>query len=493
MASVSNRMLSGLEQLGNRLPHPTLLFIWLCGIVLLASAAVAAMGVSVVHPVTGETLTAVNLLSADGISRILTSTVKNFTGFAPVGTVLVAMLGLGVAERSGLIGVLLAGLVRKAKGHLLTFTVVFSGVMSSLAADAGYVVLIPLAALIFQAAGRHPLAGIAAAFAGVSGGYSANLLLGPFDAVLAGLSTEAAKLVNPSAEVSIAANYAFMLVSVFLVSGLATLVTARWVEPRLEDLRVDNVADETDESSANHGKGLRSVLLFTLVFIGIAASGLYSEAAWLRQGTTVISSSFMKGIVVVIAVYALLSGYIFARTSGRWRSASELITAMESSMATMAGYLVLMFFAAQFVAYFSWSNIGIIFAVLGADSLTSLEAPPAVLLLVFIFIAALINLFVGSGSAKWALLAPVFVPMLMLVGIAPEMTQVAFRIGDSSTNIITPLMPYFGVVLAFAQRYRSDIGVGTVMAMMLPYSVAFLLGWSALLMVWLFAGWPLGF
>ena len=508
MTSVTERLLSRIEHAGNRLPHPTLLFIWLCGLVLLISGLASALGLSAVHPVNGEQLTAMNLLSAEGAAKILTKTVSNFTGFAPVGTVLIAMLGLGVAERSGLIAVLLSSIVRGARGALLTFLVVFAGVMSSLAADAGYVVLIPLAALVFKSAGRHPLAGIAAAFAGVSGGYSANLLLGPFDAVLAGISTEAVRLVEPGGEVNIAANYWFMVASVFLVSMLATIVTARWVEPRLISITVE--AD--DEAAAkehpqeqdliekgsgqqdkiNQSRGLKAVALFTLIFALICASGLAGENAWLRQGMAVISSPFMKGIVVVISIYALLCGYIYGRFSGTWRQSHKLVEAMEASMSTMAGYLVLMFFAAQFVAYFAWSNLGIIFAIHGAELLAELNAPAPVMLVAFILIAATINLFVGSGGAKWALLAPVFIPMLMLVGIAPETTQVAFRIGDSSTNIITPLMPYFGVVLAFAQQYRKDIGIGTIMSMMLPYSVAFLIGWTALLVLWTGMDWPFG-
>jgi len=498
MASLTDRLLNTIEQAGNRLPHPTLLFIYLCALVLVMSAVAAALNVSAEHPKSGDNIHAVSLLTAEGAALMLTKTVSNFTQFAPVGTVLVAMLGLGVAERSGLIGVLLGGLVRRAKGHFLTFAVVFTGVMSSLAADAGYVVLIPLAALLFQAAGRHPLAGIAAAFAGVSGGYSANLLLGPFDAILAGISTEAARLVEPAYSVSIAANYWFMIASVFLVSALATIVTARWTEPRLAKISVDHSAlaqnDETRsaEEAFNDSRGLTAAAIIAVIISLFFLSGIYTEDAWLRQGTDITKSPFMKGIVVVISLLALLCGYVFARFSGRWQCNNELIKAMEYSMSGMAGYLVLMFFAAQFVAWFSWSQLGLISAIMGAELLTSLDAPPVVLLLVFVLIAALINLLIGSGSAKWALLAPVFVPMLMLVGIAPETAQVAFRIGDSSTNIITPLMPYFGVVLAFAQRYRSDLGIGTVMAMMLPYSMAFLIGWSAMLVVWISAGWSLG-
>jgi aminobenzoyl-glutamate transport protein len=503
--SIPLRILNHIEVVGNRLPHPTLLFIILAGLVLLISALASMAGLSVIHPQTNESIAVVNLLSAEGIQRILTNTVQNFTSFAPVGTVLVAMLGLGVAERSGLIGLLLQRSVSKARGQFLTFSVVFAGVMSSLAADAGYVVLIPLAALIFQAAGRHPLAGIAAAFAGVSGGYSANLLLGPFDAILSGISTEAAQLVSPGYDVSIAANYYFMVASAFLIAAVASVVTARWVEPRLRLISVSGVGDGTEsdlkdstednisESTINNRKGLRAVGLFSLVFVSLILLGLLPEAGFLRGSGSIIGSPFMKGIVVVIALYALITGWIFARFSRRWESNRELVTAMESSMAGMAGYIVLMFFAAQFVAYFSWSQLGLITAIEGAELLTRLELPPVILLIVFILVAATINLLVGSGSAKWALLAPVFVPMLMLTGIAPESTQVAFRIGDSVTNIVTPLMPYFGVVLAFAQKYRSDLGMGTMMAMMLPYSIGLLLMWSALLAFWIGVGLPLGF
>ena len=503
--SIPLRILNHIEVVGNRLPHPTLLFIILAGLVLLISALAGMAGLSVIHPQTNESIAVVNLLSAEGIQRILTNTVQNFTSFAPVGTVLVAMLGLGVAERSGLIGLLLQRSVSKARGHFLTFGVVFAGVMSSLAADAGYVVLIPLAALIFQAAGRHPLAGIAAAFAGVSGGYSANLLLGPFDATLSGISTEAAQLVSPGYDVSIAANYYFMVASAFLIAAVASVVTARWVEPRLRLISVSGASDGTEsdlkdstednisESTINNRKGLRAVGLFSLVFVSLILLGLLPEAGFLRGSGSILGSPFMKGIVVVIALYALVTGWIFARFSRRWESNRELVTAMESSMAGMAGYIVLMFFAAQFVAYFSWSQLGLITAIEGAELLTHLELPPVILLIVFILVAATINLLVGSGSAKWALLAPVFVPMLMLTGIAPESTQVAFRIGDSVTNIVTPLMPYFGVVLAFAQKYRSDLGMGTMMAMMLPYSIGLLLMWSVLLAFWIGVGLPLGF
>jgi aminobenzoyl-glutamate transport protein len=500
-SSLVFRILSRIESAGNHLPAPTLLFVYLALGILLLSALTSWLGVSALHPVTQQPIQALNLLSAEGLHRILESTVTNFTQFAPVGTVLVAMLGIGVAERSGLFAVVLGTAVRRAKGVWLTAIVVFVAIMSSLAADTGYVVLIPLAALMFHAAGRHPLAGIAAAFAGVSGGYSANLLLGPFDAILAGISTEAAQIIEPNYHVSIAANYYFMIASTFLITVVGTFVTNRWVEPRLmaetadQPMLTADIAQSSDanSSSVNDRRGLIAVGILSLLFVTLILWGLIPSDGILRspQGE-VLRSPFIKGIVVIISVYALLCGAVFARVSGRWKNLSECVGAMESSMATMASYLVLMFFAAQFVAYFSWSQLGIISAIEGANQLRSWQLSHEFLLLVFVLIAASINLLIGSGSAKWALLAPIFVPMLLLAGIPPESSQIAFRIGDSVTNIITPLMPYFGVVIAYAQRYKPNLGIGTLMALMLPYSVSFLIAWSALMMVWLSMGWPLG-
>lgn len=496
---VLQRSLLRIEHVGNRLPHPALLFVVLCGVVLLLSGLGAWLQISARHPVTGEPIVVVNLLSVYGLQRILQETVTNFTHFAPVGTVLVAMLGLGVAEQSGLLSTLLRASVLRAPRRLLTFVVVLAGVMSSLAADTGYVVLIPLAAMVFVAMGRHPLAGIAAAFAGVSGGYSANLLIGPLDAILAGISTEAAHLVAPDYSVSVAGNYYFMVVSTLLVSVVGTWITEQWVEPYLQQTAE---TEATATTTATADLGLSTLERSGLVWVGgfsllcglLLLAGLVPATGFLRNPDdgSILHSAFIQGLVVIIAVYSAVAGILYARVTGYWQRSSQWIEAMESSLAGMAGYLVLMFFAAQFVSYFSWSQLGIIAAIHGAQSLQALALPAPLLLMGFVLLAALINLLVGSASAKWALIAPIFVPMLMLVGIAPEATQVAFRIGDSATNIITPLMPYFGVVLAYARRYAPEAGLGTIMALMLPYSVALLIGWALLLVVWIGLGWPLG-
>lgn len=490
-------LLDRIEQAGNRLPHPTLLFVYLCALVLVLSWLAAMIGTDAVHPLTGETLLARNLLSRDGLQQILAETVSNFVLFAPVGTVLVAVLGIGVAEHSGLIGAVLRATIMRAPKRLLSFFLVSAGVLSSLAADSGYVILIPLAAMVFLSAGRHPVVGIAAAFAGVSGGFSANLLIGPLDAILAGISTEAAHLVAPEYQVSAAGNYYFIVASTLLIGVVGSWVTEKIVDPRFTRSNGPPAEDSggfSRELSGPERRGLLGVAAFSALFVLLLLWGLLPADGFLRDpmSGTVLQGPFIKGIVSLIAFYAAISGILYGRLSGSYQSSSSFVAGMEQHMAAMAGYLVLMFFAAQFVSYFAWSNLGSIVAVQGAALLQHLSLPPVWLLLCFILLTALINLFVGSASAKWALLAPIFVPMLLLVGLSPEASQMAFRIGDSSTNIITPLMPYFGVVVAFAQKYQKDIGIGTLIATMLPYSIAFLLSWTALLLIWTWFGWPLG-
>ncbi len=490
--STINRWLQKIEAAGNRLPHPTTLFIYLCGLVLLLSWLCAATGVSAIHPLDNSRIDAVNLLSRDGLQQMLANTVTNFTHFAPVGTLLVAVMGIGIAEHAGLIGTVLKATVLKAPRHLLTFIVVLTGVLSSLAADTGYVVLIPLAAIVFRAAGRSPVAGIAAAFAGVSGGFSANLLIGPIDAILAGLSTEAAQLIKPDYVVTAAGNYYFIIASTVLIGLVGTWVTERLVLPRFAH---EETHPETHHQlSPDQRRGLTAVGWFSLVFIGLLLWGLLPDDGLLRHPDTgsILRSPFISGIVTIIAAYCGLSGWVYGKLSGSFNERDAFIKGMESSMETMASYLVLMFFAAQFVSYFSWSQLGLISAVKGASLLQQLNINSTALLVSFVLFSALINLLIGSASAKWALLSPIFVPMLLLSGISPEATQMAYRVGDSSTNIITPLMPYFGVVVAYVQRYDRSAGMGTVIATMLPYSIAFLIGWSLLLTAWLLLDWPLG-
>jgi len=480
--------LSRIERLGNRLPHPTLLFVWLCILLLPLSAALKLSGLEAAHPVSGDILAVRSLISGDGLRWILTSMVSNFTSFAPLGVVLVAMLGIGLAEQSGWLGALLRSLVNRTPASLLVPVIALAGVLSSLTTDAGYVVLIPLAALVFQQAGRSPLIGIAVAFAGVSGGFSANLLIGPIDALLAGISTAAAQTLDADYEVHAAANYWFMLASTVLVTVVITLVTRYWSIS--DDASVNNDIEVTQ----SHPAAMRWSLIAAALYVLVVALLAIPEQAPLRHPDTglLLNSPFMHGIVILVALGFALCGLVYGRISGRFNHGGQVIEAMETTMAQLSGYLVLMFFAAQFVAWFSWSGLALVLAVQGAAGLANAGMPPAVLMIGLVLLVGAINMLVGSASAKWALLAPLLIPMLMLVGVAPEATQAAFRVGDSATNIITPLMPYFALVLGFVRRYRSDAGVGTLVAMMLPYSLSLLGCWTVLLALWLMLGLPLG-
>ncbi len=494
MSNSASTWLDRVERLGNRVPHPTLLFVYLSLLVIFLSWLLSMTGLSTTHPVSGEPVVVFNLVSREGLQRILTEAVGNFTGFAPVGTVLVAMLGIGIAEKSGLLSALLRGLVNTAAPAALSWFVALAGVLSSLAADSGYVVLIPLAAALFAASGRPPLAGIATAFAGVSAGYSANLAIGPVDAMLAGITTEAARLVDSSADVSPAANYYFMAASTVFIAWLVAQITERITIARLPE-QPDSVVAEPgpDQLEMHDRKALAYVAAASALFLLLLALALVPEDGWLRgEGGSVLGGPLITGIVSIIALYFALAGSVFGLASGRFNGGKDIIESMEHAMQMMAAYLVLMFFAAQFVSYFDWTRLGLITAIKGAELLQASQLNSTLALLLFVPLAAGINLLIGSASAKWSVIAPVFVPMLLLYGVAPEAVQAAYRIGDSSTNIITPLMPYFGIVVAFAQRYQPNAGIGTIIAMMLPYSLALLLGWTALLGAWLFLGIPLG-
>lgn len=492
--SFLNRFLGFIEKAGNILPHPATLFVILAILVIILSAIASALGVSVVHPGTGEVVRAESLLTVPGLHRILTSLVTNFTGFAPLGTVLVAMLGIAVAEGSGLISSVLRAVVLSAPRRLLTFVVVFAGVMSHMASDVGYVLVIPLGAMIFLAVGRHPLAGLAAAFAGVSGGFSANLLLGPTDPLLAGLTQEAARILDRAYVVTPAANYYFMATSAVMIVIAGTWITEKVIVPRLGVYRGDEKPEELKELSAAEKRGLWCALVVTLLLVGIILWGLAPSGGFLRDPQTdgVLRSPFLSGIVAIIFFAGALVGLAYGIGAGTIRSDSDVMKSMEKAMATMSLYLVLAFFAAQFVAFFNWTHLGVITAVHGAGLLRASGIGGIPLIISFVCVTVLLDLVLGSASAKWAVMAPVFVPMFMLLGYSPELTQAGYRIGDSVANIITPLMSYFPLVVAFAQRYDKRAGIGTVMATMLPYSVTFFILWTLLLILWYLLGLPLG-
>jgi aminobenzoyl-glutamate transport protein len=503
------RFLDTVEWLGNLLPHPVTLFAIFATGVIVASGIADWLDLSVADPrpegARGRSpdgvIRAVGLLNADGLRRIVENLVSNFVNFVPLGTVLVALLGVGVAEASGLLSAGIRALVLKAPRQLITIAIVFTGVVSNTASEAGYVILIPLAGVIFLAIGRHPLAGMAAAFAGVSGGYSANLLIGTVDPLLAGITQEAAQLIDPDYVVHPLVNWYFMIISTFLVTGVGTFVTVKIVEPKLGEydpsVAQEGAADNRtlEPLSATEKKGLLAAGVASAVVIGLILWATVPATGVLRNPQTgdLLDSPFLRGVVALIFVFFLIPGVAFGVTTGKFRSDRDVIDGMASAMSSLGLYIVLVFFAAQFVAFFGWTNLGAIVAVSGADTLDALGFTGPLLFIPFILICAFINLMLGSASAQWAVTAPIFVPMLMLLGYSPEVIQAAYRIGDSVTNIITPMMSYFGLILAFAARYDRNLGIGTIVATMLPYTLFFLVSWVALFLIWVFVlGMPVG-
>ena len=488
------KMLDRTERVGNALPHPATLFAIFALCVLLFSLVGHWLNWEAIHPGTGETIRTVNLLSQEGIHMILLGMVDNFTSFAPLGIVLVAMLGIGIAEQSGLIHALIKLLVLNAPKKLMTFVLVFTGILSNVASDVGYVLLIPLAGVIFQALGRHPIIGMAAAFAGVSGGFSANLLLGTVDPLLAGLSTEAAQILDPAYEVNPTANYFFMVVSTFVISFAGTFITERVVAPRMGEY-TGKVEEEHDfgELTKREKKGLLMALLSLLVVITITLIGTLPQNGFFRgPDGGLLTSPLIRGVVAMLFVTAGGAGLAYGFSTGSFKNDSDVVNGMAASMKTLSTYLVLVFFAAQFVAYFKWSNLGIIMAVKGAGLLMSADIGLIPLMILFILLSATINMLMGSASAKWAILAPIFIPMFMIMGYSPELSQVVYRIGDSVTNVISPMMSFFALIIAYFQKYDPKSGIGTIIATMIPYSFAFLLVWIILLVIWLLLGLPLG-
>jgi len=491
-----DRFLSVVERVGNALPHPASLFAILACVIVVISGIAARFDLVVTHPATGEPVRPDSLLSIAGLHRILGGLVTNFTNFAPLGTVLVAMLGIGVCEASGLMGAALRRLVLAAPARLLTSVMVFAGVMSNAASEVGYVLLVPMGGLIFAAAGRHPLLGIAAAFAGVSGGYSANLVLGTVDPLLAGLTQEAARIVDPEYAVSPACNYYFMVASTLLLTVLGTWVTEKIVAPRLGKWTgtAQSAGAEFGPLTPAEKRGLRFAGITLLVITAVILAGVLPGNGFLRELETgsLMKSPFLANIVAFIFAIGVLLGIAYGVGARTVRSEVDVIKGMSSAMSTMGSYMVLVFFAAQFVAFFNWTNLGLILAVEGAEVLKSAGLHHVPLFLAFILLSATINLVMGSASAKWAIMAPVFVPMFMLLGYSPEVTQNAYRIGDSATNIISPMMSYFALIIAFVQKYDPRAGMGTVIATMLPYTVVFLIGWSILFVGWMLLDIPVG-
>ena len=498
-AAAPGGFLGTVERVGNKLPDPAVLFIALLFIVWVLSWLLSYVTFDVIDPRSGQALTIQNLLTGRSFTEFLSVMVTNFSHFHPVGVVLVAMLGIGVAEHTGFINAAIRSLLNVTPAKLLTPMVILVGIVSHAAVDAGYVLVIPLGGVIFYAAGRHPLAGIAAAFAGVSGGFSANFVPSSLDPLLQGLTQAGAHILDTSVVVNPLNNYFFTTCSSVLIIGLGWYITDKIVEPRIKATEIDGDADDLPEMhdlSESERKGLRWSLIAMVVGTGIMIiTALPQDSAWRAAdgGLTASTAPMMRSIVSLIFLLFLVPGVVFGVVSGSMKSSKDMIEGMTHSMHSMAYYLVIMFFIAQFVYAFGQSNLGVLLALKGAEFLKSLNAGASITIVGIVLLTAIVNIFVGSASGKWGLLAPIFVPMLMSLGISPDLTQAAYRVGDSSTNIITPLMPYFPLVVVYCQRYVKGTGIGTLTAMMLPYSMWFLLTWTIFLLIYYAVGAPLGF
>ena len=494
-----------LAEFGNRLPDPLTLFLILTVLVVLASVLFEGASAQVTQrDGTSVTKTVLSLLRVEGITWMFTNAVSNFINFAPLGPVLAVMIGIGVAERTGFITMGLKVLVRSVPDSMITATLVFAGVMSSMVADAGYVVLTPLGAVLFAGIKRHPIAGLAAAFAGVSGGFSANLAITGLDPLLSELTKVAAMPIDAgyAAQINPTCNYYFMVASVFLITALGTLVTTFVVEPMLgqwdpADADLEEAIVPTEPTHKERRAFIAAMITGAVTLFGLALLAILPGAP-LRQeiapGAPAVEAlaPFFDSIEVLITILFILPGVVYGLMTGKIKSDKDIAAMASAAMSAMGAYIVLAFVAGQFVAYFNHTDLGSVSAVRGAELLKSLGLEGIPLLLSFVLVSSIMNLFIGSASAKWAFMAPIFVPMLMLSGLSPELVQAGYRVGDSVTNIISPLMPYLPIIIVFAQKYDRKAGLGTLISAMLPFSIAFAIGWTILLVVWLTLDIPLG-
>jgi aminobenzoyl-glutamate transport protein len=501
------RFLDAVERIGNKLPDPALLFLGLMLLVWVLSAVLSGVQFDAIDPRNGEQLQIKNLLAGASLTGFMAEMVKTFVNFPPLGVVLVAMLGLGVAEHTGFINAALRAILSITPKMLLTPVLIAVGVLSHVAVDAGYVLVIPLGAVIFYAAGRHPLAGIAAAFAGVSGGFSATFFVpSSLDPLLAGFTQTAARVIDPEYVVNPLNNYFFTCTSTLLIMAVGWFLTDKIIEPRLAATPVDGdpeqLPKQMEAMTAQEKRGLTMALLAMLITAILFALSLMPETSpWRAPGTAkpeeigklaVSAAPLMQSIVALIFVFFLIPGVVYGIVAGTVKTHRDVIAGMSKAMSGMGYYIVMAFFCAQFVYAFGQSNLGALLALEGAELLKAMGLPMGVTLFGIILLTAFVNLFVGSASAKWGLIGPVMVPMLMQLGVSPDLTQAAYRVGDSTTNIITPLMPYFPLIVVFCQRYVKGTGIGTLVALMLPYTVTLLVTWTLLLLAFWGLDIPLG-
>lgn len=497
------KVLDVVERVGNKVPHPAVIFLLLILATIVVGHILTMMGASVTFDQDSEstykiekvTVAARTLLSGDGIRFMYTTMIPSFMGFTAVGLLIAAMIGAGVAEEAGLVKAIIRKLVIVAPRWSMTYLLVFVGILSSVAADAGYLVLIPLAGIAFMSLGRHPLAGLAAGFAAVAGAFTVNMLIKPLDAVLTQFTNDAIHLVNPNLSLDLTANLWFSIVSVIFLTFIISFITTRMIEPRLGEYTGEKPADAEAGVTPEESRGLvwaGLALVGTLLVFGLLT--LLPNAPLRNQttGSVIGDSPFMNHLIVLIMVLFLTTGAAFGLGSGKMKGITDIVKAIEKSLGGLGGLLLLLFIISQFIAYFNYTNMATIMAVKMADMLGSGNIHPSLLLLAFIIVVMILDLLITGAIAKWAIFAPVFVPIFVRLGVDPAAVLAAYRIGDSPINMITPLNAYFAMVVVFAQKYQKDAGVGTVVALMLPYVVGISVLWTVLFLVWYTLGLPFG-
>lgn len=511
-------VLGWVERIGNKLPDPFWLFVILAILTALSSWVGSRIGMSATNPGTGETLQVESLLTGENISKMVSEAVNNFVAFPPLGVILTVMLGVAVAEHAGLLSAMIRAMVAKVSPRMLTFMLALAGVTGSIASDAIFVIIVPLGAMAFHAVGRSPLVGTMVGFAAAAGGFNASLILNITDLLLAGISTSGAQILDPDYEVSPLANIFFVIPSSIVLAVLITLVTELYVEKRsgnmVDEVEIndealdietatasgdndDNNNDDEEASSLSlsdvEAKGLKWSGVALLIFFVFYFLLLFLPASpFARPEEGFMESPLIRAIAVPIALMFLAVGLVYGFVTKSITGAADVPAFMAKGLTTLVPILVLFFAVAQFLAWFNWSNLGSWTAIKGAELLQRWDLPTVLLFFGFVVMVTLVNLFITSGSAQWSLMAPIVVPMMMLVGVSPEVTQMLFRIGDSASSIITPMSPYFALTLTFMQKYFKKAGVGTLISMALPYFFAILLGWFAFFLLWYFLGIPLG-
>ncbi|PAD34455.1 AbgT family transporter [Terribacillus saccharophilus] len=492
------RFLSAIERAGNKLPDPFMLFIYLAIFIAIVSWIMSMLGVSVTTP-ENEVVEVNNMISEEGLIFALSSMLENFTGFAPLGLVLVMMFGIGLAQHVGFFEVVMRGMVMNIPKSLVTYMIIFTGILGNIASDAAMVIIPPLAAMIYYSIGKHPIAGLLTSFVAVSAGFTANFLIAGTDVLLSGISTEVIQgQYSDARAVSPLDNWYFMAASTIMLVVVVSFVSKKLIEPRLGNYD-SSFADkgilneQIEKLRPEQKRGVRNALIAAGVYIILVSLLIVPSNAILRgEEGTIIPSPFLSNIVPLILVLFIILAVVYGFTAGTLKKISDIPEKMGIAMKEMSGFIVLVFAAAQFIAYFEWTNISTIIAVNGSVALENMNVTGVGAMVGFTFISAIVNLFITSGSALWALLAPVFLPMFYQLGYDPAYTQVAFRMGDSAFNILSPMSPYVVMLLGFMKQYDKRAGLGTLMSLMLPFAVIILIAWIIMFVVWSLLGLQVG-